>query len=394
LDAARATADAQARDRESEVEMSDRRVLKRLEAWPKGGLLALVVALIAVVGVCDYLTGFETTVSVFYVMPVFIASWCAGGWGGLLASALSVSAWILADRLAGHAYTQGLILYWNAAVMFCFFFLIALFALVIQRDRDDQARLMRELRATAEERRQLNERLVEQTEQCFRSNRELEQFASVVAHDLRSPLVGIGGFANLLRRRHREALGADGDLLVGHIVDGAARTQALIEDLLAYARLGADEGPLETVDCQALVKEVLETLAPQIEERGAVVTQEDLPRLTGNRTQLTRVFQNLIANALKFQASQQPQIHVRSENKGDAWLFSVRDNGIGIPADQRERVFQIFQRVHGEEDYPGTGIGLSICKKVVEAHGGRIWVESAPGEGSTFYFTIPARMAG
>jgi DNA-binding LacI/PurR family transcriptional regulator/signal transduction histidine kinase len=229
-----------------------------------------------------------------------------------------------------------------------------------------------------------------------RSNTELEQFAYVVSHDLQEPLRMVHSYLQLLERRYQGQIDEDANEFIDFAVDGAARMHALITGLLAYSRVGTHTKPFEPTDCVALLESVLADLKVAIEESGAVITFDDLPTVMADDTQLRRVFQNLIGNAIKFRGDQPPEIHVSVEHKdrkifGETahWLFSVRDNGIGIEPHQFERIFLIFQRLYAREEYEGTGIGLAICRKIVERHEGHIWVESEPSQGSTFYFTVP-----
>lgn len=224
-----------------------------------------------------------------------------------------------------------------------------------------------------------------------RSNENLEQFAYVASHDLQEPLRMMSSYSALLARRYKGKLDPDADDFINYIVDGAGRLQRLINDLLAYSRAGRGEKAEVGVDCGALLTRVLAGMKVAIDESGAAVTSGPLPELTGSESSFVQLFQNLVGNAIKFRGKEAPHIHVGAVRKGRNWLFSVKDNGIGIEAQYKDRIFLIFQRLHGREEYPGTGIGLSICKKIVEAAGGKIWLESEPGKGSTFYFTIPAK---
>jgi signal transduction histidine kinase len=222
-----------------------------------------------------------------------------------------------------------------------------------------------------------------------RSNRELEQFAYVASHDLQEPLRMVASYVRLLEKKYRGQLDEKADQYIHFAVDGALRMQKLIEGLLAYARIGRG-GEFMPVDTSDVVSRVVSDLSESLQESHAVVTKDDLPTVTGDETLLMQLFQNLIRNGVKFRRPEvPPQVHISAKKEGKEWVFSVRDNGIGIDQAYAERIFLIFQRLHTREEYPGTGIGLALCKKIVERHHGRIWVESAPGEGATFFFTIP-----
>jgi PAS domain S-box-containing protein len=231
--------------------------------------------------------------------------------------------------------------------------------------------------------------LHEAHEELKRSNAELEQFAYVASHDLQEPLRMVASYTQLLARRYDERLDSDAREFMSYIVDGASRMKQLIEDLLAYSRVGTKGIAFANVSAEAALRRALFNLRGGIAEAGAAVTHDPMPTLPADEVQLGQLFQNLIGNALKFRSQADPKIHIVVTESAAEFAFEVRDNGIGIEPQYFERIFMVFQRLHNKGEYPGTGIGLAICKKVVERHGGRIWVESRPGEGSSFFFTLP-----
>ncbi len=240
------------------------------------------------------------------------------------------------------------------------------------------------------DRKMLEEELREATEELARSNVDLEQFAYVASHDLQEPLRTVSGFLKLLRDRCASQLDDKAREYIGFAVDGAHRMSQLINDLLTYSRVERKGRPIEPTDANTALACALAGLSASIEDTGVAVTHDKLPTVNADPTQLTQLFQNLIGNAIKFRKLDQPcRVHIGVQAEAGWWVFSVRDNGIGIDPAQHERLFAIFKRLHGQDEYPGTGIGLAICKKIVERHGGRIWVESKLGEGATFCFTMP-----
>jgi PAS domain S-box-containing protein len=226
-----------------------------------------------------------------------------------------------------------------------------------------------------------------------RSNEELEQFAFVASHDLQEPLRMVTNFLQLLEQRYKGELDADADEFIAFAVDGAARMKRMIKDLLDYSRVGTRGQAFVTTDCETIFEEVCKNLKVTIEDNAVTLTHDPLPRIMGDETQLGQLFQNLIANAIKFRSDQSPEIHVGAVQENSKWVFSIEDNGIGIDPEYADRIFVIFQRLHPDGEYPGSGIGLSISKRIVERHGGQIWVESKPGAGSTFFFTLPVERA-
>lgn len=256
--------------------------------------------------------------------------------------------------------------------------------------KDQQGRLTHfiGIQTDVTQRKQQETELVDKTRELAQSNAELQQFAYVASHDLQEPLRMVASYTQLLSQRYQGKLDQDADEFIGYAMDGATRMQRLIRDLLEYSRVGSENTSFERTDCEVVLQQVRDNLSASIREHQAEVTHDPLPTVQVNPTHLTQVFQNLIGNALKFQTDVPARIHVGTRALTDGWEFSVRDNGIGIQTDQFNRIFSIFQRLHGQGEYPGTGIGLAICKRIVEKYGGTIRVESEPGKGSTFYFTL------
>ena len=260
----------------------------------------------------------------------------------------------------------------------------------LERDAENKPIRMTGIAQDITERRRMMEALKLHAEKLARSNEELERFAYVASHDLQEPLRMVASFTQLLAKRYSGQLDETADRYINYAVDGAKRMQQLIADLLAYSRVNNKEIDLRQTDCATVVLGAMRNLEVAIKESDAAIDWDPLPTLWVDQGQLTQLFQNLLANAIKFKRKDEcPRIHVSSEDSGEEWTISVQDNGIGIDARHAERVFQIFQRLHTRQEYPGTGIGLAVCKKVVERHGGKLWVESEPGAGSTFRFTIP-----
>jgi signal transduction histidine kinase len=261
--------------------------------------------------------------------------------------------------------------------------------------KDGLARLPEAIRRALQEKRQLRlrrqaeEDLARKVDELARSNAELEQFAYVASHDLQEPLRMVATYTQVLAERYRGRLDENADKFIGYACEGALRMQTLIRDLLAYSRVGRSDEARGRVDCDAAIEEVLLSLDPAIRESGAVVTHSALPVVWADRSQIAQAFQNLIGNAIKFHGKEAPAISVQAEKAGPQWLFSVSDNGIGIAPEYAKDIFVVFQRLHTRTEYPGNGIGLAICKKIIERNGGKIWVEAQTGHGSIFKFTMP-----
>lgn len=257
--------------------------------------------------------------------------------------------------------------------------------------RDESGKVMGVFAAARDitELKKANELLKQKIDELARSNEELEQFAYVSSHDLQEPLRMIGSYLQLLERRYQGQLDDKADKYINFAVEGAARMQNLIDDLLTFSRVTTQAKEFQLTNCETIYKQVLLNLEVLIKENNAEITHDPLPEVMADSTQLIQVFQNLMVNAIKFRSRDNPKIHVSARKEKDQWIFSVKDNGIGIDSKYYTRIFDVFKRLHKRREYPGTGIGLSVCKKIIERHGGRIWVESELGKGSIFYYTLP-----
>ena len=236
-----------------------------------------------------------------------------------------------------------------------------------------------------------NRQLLQLNQELTRSNQELEQFGYIVSHDLREPLRMVTSFTQLLSQRYSGQLDTEADQIIDFAVDGATRMEELINDLLEYSRVDSQEKKFTDVNCEDILNRALSNLSLTITDTNTQIFRDTLPTVVGDKTQLVQLFQNLIANGIKYHGEELPIIHIGARAESEKWLFWVQDNGIGIDSQYNERIFQIFQRLHTRQEYPGTGTGLAICHKIIERHEGTIWVESKLGQGATFYFTLPAR---
>jgi signal transduction histidine kinase len=241
------------------------------------------------------------------------------------------------------------------------------------------------------QRKEAEEELAHSVEELARSNQDLEQFAYVASHDLQEPLRMVAAYTELLAEKYKGRLDEQADKYIRYAVDGATRMQTLIQDLLAFSRAGRREMEMGETDCNTVVDLALLNLEAAVRDTGAQIVRGQLPTVPGNSAQLGQVFQNIVGNAIKFHGPEPPSIGIFADRIGDEWLFSVADNGIGVAPDRRADVFTAFTRLHTREEYPGNGIGLAICKKIIERHNGRIWVESGPGGGASFKFALPAQ---
>jgi len=247
-----------------------------------------------------------------------------------------------------------------------------------------------QLKRELAERKRAEEKVKESLEELELSNTELEQFAYAASHDLQEPLRMVTSYVQLLQKRYKDNLDDDANDFINYAVGGATRMQKMIDGLLLYSRVQTRGKSFQPTDCSSVVRQAISNLKIHIDETHAIIESDALPTINADEMQLVRLFQNLIDNALKFHGPEVPRIQVSATKRANKWMFSVSDNGIGLDSKYKDRIFEIFQRLHGEEEYPGTGMGLSICKRIVERHGGQIWFDSDLGKGSIFYFTIPA----
>ncbi|MHC4406468.1 MAG: sensor histidine kinase [Planctomycetota bacterium] len=259
----------------------------------------------------------------------------------------------------------------------------------IEETRPEAIEAAERLEAEIAARRRAERQLQQAAEALERSGKDLRRLISSAAHDLLQPLRAVGGFAQLLQRRYQGRLDADADEYIGFITGGVDRMRRMMDDLMRWCLVDASDKPFEPADVNRAVGQAVAQLEPAVAEQAAEVTHDELPTVTADREQLVRLLECLISNAIKFRGTEPPRVHVAAERRGDDWLFSVRDNGVGVAPKHAEEAFVLFRRLHDPEKYHGTGAGLAIAKRIVQRHGGRIWLESEPGGGSTFCFTIP-----
>jgi PAS domain S-box-containing protein len=263
----------------------------------------------------------------------------------------------------------------------------------LQRDESGNPSAVLETNNDITERKNMEEALRRQTEELSRSNADLQQFAYVASHDLQEPLRMVTSYMQIIAEQYKGKLDGDADEFIGYAVDGAMRMRQLINALLEYSRVGTRGGQLGPISLEEVLQEVYSNLEVAIRETSAEITADEMPTIVADPVQMTQLFQNLISNAIKFRGKSPPRIHISARRTKSLWVFSVTDHGIGIDREHYESIFVIFRRLHGRMEYPGTGIGLAICKKIIDRLGGRIWVESEPGKGSAFYFTVPVSVA-
>jgi len=358
---------------------------------PPSWLAVLGFLLVLVVGMLDYVTGAELSISIFYLIPIALSVVLVGRRTGICLSIFSAAVGLIADLWTGHPFSHPVVLYWNSGIQLGFYLIIVFMLSALTREYAHIARLNDDLQDTVSSLNKTQEELERKSQELTRSNAELERFAYVAAHDLRQPAIVAGAYLERLRRVATVALDANAEQCIRHAADALTRMEALIRALLAYAKVGNSVKNMTLTDVSEIVQGALANLQVEIDTYGVAVTYDRLPTVPADQIQLLQVFQNLIGNSIKFRREEPPRIHISAEPQAREWVVAIADNGIGIAPEHSTAIFNIFQRVHDGEQYRGNGIGLAICKKIVENHGGRIWVEGSPGKGSTFKFTMPMR---
>lgn len=365
--------------------------MKSIEGYSKPFIVLTGLVLVAIIGVLDYVTGVEIASSIFYLVPILLVGWFVGKKEGIFISIASSLVWLVADLTGRNSYSHPAVPYWNSAVRFGFFTIVVLMLAALKSRYLNELQLNAELQHTLKRLKQTQEELEQRAGELARSNAELEKFAYVAAHDLKGPLIGIGGYVRRLRRRLKDNLDPDAERIMEQLLEQILRMETLINSLLSYARVGINPINVKCVDFTGIVKQVIRDIRVEVEQNSALITHDHLPEITADAVQIGQLFQNLINNGIKFHREEPPSVHVSVERRGNEWVFAVKDNGSGIDSKDESRIFDMFQRADNSFQYPGNGIGLAICKKIVDNHGGRIWVESKLQEGSTFYFTIPIK---
>jgi signal transduction histidine kinase len=348
-----------------------------------GFMLSLLVALV------DYVTGAELKISIFYLLPISLGAWFVNRRVGIILAVFSSVLEVMTDLMVGHPYSHSIVVYWNDAVQGGFFVIIVLTLSALRTEYEKTLKINGELHEALAQLRVTKDELERSTQNLAQSNAELETFATVVAHDLKGPLITAGGYIRRFQRRYKDKFDQEAHRLIGRALDGMTRMETLIHALLSYARAGAKPKNLKPINFNDLVERATADLQMEIEKSAAKVSHDQLPTLLADEIQITQLFQNLIGNGIKFHGGNIPSLHISAKRHEKEWVFSIHDNGIGIDREDLNRIFDVYERLHPIEEYKGQGIGLAICKKIAENHGGRIWVESELGKGSTFFFALP-----
>ncbi len=367
--------------------------IKGLNEWlkmqRKGRLITAGFMLLVLVAFVDYVTGAELKISIFYLLPISLVAWFVNRRAGIILAVFSSVLEVMTDLMVGHPYSHSIIVYWNGAVQAGFFAIIVLILSALRNEYEKTLKINGELREALAHLRITKDELERSTQDLARSNAELEKFAFVVAHDLKGPLITAGGYMQRFQHLYKDKFDKEANGLIGHALDGVKRMERLIHALLSYARAGAKQKNLKPTNFNDVVERAVADLQMEIEKSAVKVFHDQLPTLLADEIQITQLFQNLIGNGIKFHRGDSPHIYISAERQEKGWVFSIRDNGIGIDRRDINRIFDIYERLHPIEEYKGHGIGLAICKKIAENHSGRIWVESELGKGSTFFFALP-----
>lgn len=367
-----------------------------LDRRSKPFLLIWSVISVIVIGIADYMTGQEISFTIFYMIPVSLIAWFANRSSGILLCVISSAAEFVANYISGRAYSHPLIYLWNSGVLFGFFLISVFILSLLKTEFSKRIKVIGELRNLLAELTRTKEELERKSQELARSNVELEQFASVVSHDLKQPLLAITIALKLLRKKYRDKLDPGADEFITDAINESMMMQTLISDILSYSRAGSNNRQLILTGCSDILNRALSNLKITLQQSGATVTHENLPEVMADPVQLVQLFQNLIDNAIKYRGEDKPHIHISAERNEKEWVFSVKDNGTGIPLEYSKRIFEIFQRVP-DRKASGSGIGLATCKRIVERRGGRIWVESEPERARSFilqYLTENSRFSG
>jgi signal transduction histidine kinase len=352
-------------------------------------LTTSALVLVLLIGIADYITGIELKISLFYLLPISLVTWFVNRRAGFSLSIVTSAVAFITDLAAGQTYSHPAILYWNVVMELGSFLIIVFILAELKIGYEKAIKLNGDLQDTLIELKKTQDALDLKARELTCSNVELERFAYTAAHDLKGPLMTAGGYLNRLRRLYKDKLDLKADRLIEYSLDGMNRMEALINALLSYATAHTKSNQLKRIRFEEIVELATANLQAEIEENHAMITHDRLPTMLADDIEMVRLFQNLISNGIKFRREEPPHVHISAAEKGKECVFSIRDNGIGIEAKDVNGIFDIFKRLHGSSDYQGNGIGLATCKKIVECHGGNIWVESEPGRGSKFHFTIP-----
>lgn len=355
-------------------------------------MIFIGVILLLAIGSLDFLIDLITTgqlsFSIFYLLPILLVTWYSDRKSGIEISMFGALVWHVSGIISGYIHSDHLLYYWNTAVRLGFFMITVIILSKLKETLEARTKFIFLLQSTLDDLKRTRVELEKRAQELERSNADLEQFAFVAAHDLRSPLITIGGYINRLRREYGGSLDDKANEMISLAFKNVIWMESLIKSLLSYARIEAKGKKFEPTDMKEVVESVLANLQGTIKDRNAKITCDDLVTVMADKAQIIQLIQNLIENSIKFCDKECPEIHLSVKRDEGECVFSVNDNGIGLDAEHFDKIFGIFKRVNEKSEYSGTGIGLAVSRKIVERHGGRIWVESEKGKGSTFFFTI------